>query len=89
MEDFVVDVHRCGGINGWFWVDLIHSTCTTSAHDINEQCTMAGLAKNAQSGPIIDTVPCWWILQGENGDGWMQSLGNEEKVVYIARNGAN
>ena len=70
-------------------MDLIHSTCTTSEHDINKQWAMAGLAKNASSGPTIDTVPCWWILQAENGDGWMQSLGNEEKVVYIAQDGVN
>ena len=55
-EDFVVDVHHCGGINGWFWVDLIHSTCRTSAHDTNKQRAMAGLAKNASSGPTIGAV---------------------------------
>ena len=56
IEDFVAEVHHCGGINGWFWVDLIHSTYRTSAHDTNKQGGMAGLAKNAWSGSTIGAV---------------------------------
>ena len=56
MQDFLVEVQSLWWVDGWFRVDLIHSTYTTSAHDTNKQGRTAGLAKNAQSGPIIGAV---------------------------------
>ncbi len=64
-----------GGLKGWLWLELIHSTCTTSAHNTNKQGEMVGLVKNAQSGPIIDTVHVGGFCRLKLDDGWMHSRG--------------
>ena len=52
----MLEVQSLGWIDGWFWVELVHTTYTNSAHDTNRQEGMAGLAENTRSGPIIGAV---------------------------------
>ena len=70
-------------------MELIHSTYNTSAHDTNKQGEMVGLAKNAQSGPSIDSVHVDGFCRLKLDDGWVQPLGVEGGVMYITQNGAN
>ena len=47
------------------------------------------MPKNAHSGPIIDAVHVGGFCRLKSDVGFVQPRGFEEKVVYIAQNGAN